>query len=1207
MNKKGFTLVELLGVVIILAIVLLIAIPNIMTLIERSKKDGYINDSRKMVYLVKYDIKKGIVNKPATGESVKVTLNDLSTSDLEKDKDGYTYDLNKSYVYITRENGNLIYYVQLVSDKGKNYRGILLVNVEDLDNEKRYEKYYENTDVIDKTPEEVNANKKYEVGIATSNVEANENSVGVRYGRSATVIITPKEGYYLKQVKCTNGYTTNAEIGVTAMNSQVVTISNNNHDYPSTCTFTGAKITYSAAIELIDTQSSKENLVLKYGGNGSIDITPKTGYFLNSASCTNGYTHNAEVGLDKTGKQTVTISNNKVKNLSVCTFESLPASPIMSGGSKIWTNTSRIFKVTQPVPSAKVTKYEYYVSNSEEKPAKNVSVTGSFTGKEVIISETGKYAYFRVIYANGIISNWSEAKDLYVDRDILAAPTVVGGGNEWKLERTFMITAPLPTSGISRYEYYISNSTEKPGRNVEVTNTVMSPIMTVGQEGQYIFFRAINNAEVISDWTDAINLYVDPNTYTITYNLNGGIQEDGAITSYNVETEEFDLPIPTRKGYSFKGWYQDSSLTGTSISKIPTGTRGNKNLYAKWEIATYTITYELNGGTQGANAITSYTVNTETFNLPTPTKTGYKFKGWSNATGEGKVSQIEKGTTGDKYFFAVWEANTYVVKFNANGGSGTMANEAFSYGERKALTTNTFTRTGYTFIGWATSASGGVTYTNKQIISNLTATDNATVNLYAVWKANTYTVTLNQQSGTNGSGSVTATYNKAIPNITVPTRTGYTFGGYYTSTNGGGTQYIKADGTSARNWDKAEAATLYAKWTAKTYTVTFDKQSGTGGTNSVAATYDSNMPSATAPTRANYIFEGYYTSTNGGGTQYYNASMGSVRKWNIASNTTLYAKWKKVGYTLTVTSKNTTYGTVTGGGTYSQGESVTVKATAKSGYKFAGWMNGTSTVSSNETYTFTMPGNNYSLQAMFIYDISSIKNVKVLNIYPDAGNNLKSWMDSYGKGKITVDQVSISDFNNSPGDYLHQYNYYDNGSMAVDYDYDIVVFGFWDCNAHRDLSTSAQKWIKEYLDFGYGVIFGHDTLTRYEGNSCGDHSNFNTLASYVNVSLYDGEGWSGSGTVTIKKTGVFTTYPYAIGNVGTTLSIPATHVFGQTANGDIWATLHGSNDKNDFYLTTYKNRAMIQTGHSNGEATADEQKMIANLIFYIYSYNYLNR
>ncbi|MBQ7985836.1 MAG: RICIN domain-containing protein, partial [Clostridia bacterium] len=92
----------------------------------------------------------------------------------------------------------------------------------------------------------------------------------------------------------------------------------------------------------------------------------------------------------------------------------------------------------------------------------------------------------------------------------------------------------------------------------------------------------------------------------------------------------------------------------------------------------------------------------------------------------------------------------------------------------------------------------------------------------------TYTVTLNNQSPTTcGTTSVTATYGLAMPKITVPTKTGHTFGGYYTGTNGSGTQYYKADGTSARNWDKTAITTLYAKWTPNKYTVTFKNHDGT--------------------------------------------------------------------------------------------------------------------------------------------------------------------------------------------------------------------------------------------------------------------------------------------------------------------------------------------------------------------------------------------
>ena len=138
MNRKGFTLIELLGVIVILSILMLIAIPNISATLERSKRDQYIVDAKKMISLVEYEIRKEGIDKPKSGDGVLVRLSKLSTSDLEKDADGNSYDTTNSYVVITRKNGYLKYYINLVSTNGSKKSGISLVDSERLDDDDRY-------------------------------------------------------------------------------------------------------------------------------------------------------------------------------------------------------------------------------------------------------------------------------------------------------------------------------------------------------------------------------------------------------------------------------------------------------------------------------------------------------------------------------------------------------------------------------------------------------------------------------------------------------------------------------------------------------------------------------------------------------------------------------------------------------------------------------------------------------------------------------------------------------------------------------------------------------------------------------------------------------------------------------------------------------------------------------------------------------------
>ena len=211
-----------------------------------------------------------------------------------------------------------------------------------------------------------------------------------------------------------------------------------------------------------------------------------------------------------------------------------------------------------------------------------------------------------------------------------------------------------------------------------------------------------------------------------------------------------------------------------------------------------------------------------------------------------------------------WATSSVVFKKNHDGPTITMTDQTFTYNQPQALRANIMTRSGYAFNGWNTEANGsGTAYADKQEFTNPSGTgsftNGATLTLYAQWTPNQYTVTLDNQSATTaGTASVTATYDAALPSITPPTRTYYTFGGYYTEANGGGTQYYHADGTSANAWHIAEPTTLYAQWTPISYTITYNLAGGTvATTNPASYNFESENIILVNPTREGYIFAGW--------------------------------------------------------------------------------------------------------------------------------------------------------------------------------------------------------------------------------------------------------------------------------------------------------------------------------------------------------------
>lgn len=187
-------------------------------------------------------------------------------------------------------------------------------------------------------------------------------------------------------------------------------------------------------------------------------------------------------------------------------------------------------------------------------------------------------------------------------------------------------------------------------------------------------------------------------------------------------------------------------------------------------------------------------------------------------------------------------ANTYTVTYNGNGNTGgSTANSSHTYGTAKVLTTNGYTKTGHNFTGWKINNTGTL-YTNGQNVSNLTTTDNGTVTMYAQWEAKNTVVTFDNQSATSGGYPQTTISYGTAPGIIQfstmlnPQKAGYQFGGYYTGTNGTGTQIFNTSGGLVSAWTiESSTVTLYAKFTPNTYTLNLVKGTNSAGIGTMTA------------------------------------------------------------------------------------------------------------------------------------------------------------------------------------------------------------------------------------------------------------------------------------------------------------------------------------------------------------------------------------
>ena len=407
-------------------------------------------------------------------------------------------------------------------------------------------------------------------------------------------------------------------------------------------------------------------------------------------------------------------------------------------------------------------------------------------------------------------------------------------------------------------------------------------------------------------------------SYTVTFNANGGsVSPTNKTVTYG--STYGDLPTPTRTGYTFDGWYTTASGGSKVTSTTTVTTASNHTLYAHWTPRTYTVNFSPNGGSLDTTSM-EVTYDSTYGNLPTPTKTGYTFDGWYTAVSGGtKITSSTKVTTAANHrLYAHWTPRMYTVNFSPNGGSMDTTSIQVTYGSPYG-TLPTPTKTGYTFDGWYTAVSGGT-----KITSSTKVTTAANHRLYAHWTPRTYTVNFSPNGGSMDTTSMEVTYGSTYGTLPTPTKTGYTFDGWYTAVSGG------RNITSSTKVTTASNHRLYAHWTANTYTVNFSPNGGTMDTASMEVTYGSTYGTLPTPTKTGYTFDGWYTAVSGG------RKITSSTKVTTAANHRLYAHWTPQTYTVNFSpnggSMDTTSIQVTYGSAYG-----TLPTPTRTGYTFDGW------------------------------------------------------------------------------------------------------------------------------------------------------------------------------------------------------------------------------------------------------------------------------
>ena len=364
-------------------------------------------------------------------------------------------------------------------------------------------------------------------------------------------------------------------------------------------------------------------------------------------------------------------------------------------------------------------------------------------------------------------------------------------------------------------------------------------------------------------------------------------------------------PTIEKLGYNVVGWNTNASATTSSWNANTNKNNVNGTYYPIVKAKTIKVIFYRNASTSDSTTATqtfTYGVSGQAFSAKGWTNTGHTMAGWAknrNAvtkdynTLSGVADTWINSYAPNINLYAVWNKDTYTIKYDANGGFGAPAEQKKTYGSNLTLSSIKPTKTGYVFNGWNTKKDG--TGNNYAAGSNYTANGNAT--LYAMWKAKTVQVTFHRN--TNSSDTVTAsqtfTYGVSGQKFSAKnwSKSDYILAGWGLIQNTSVVTYSTLSDVSD-TWIASTPSNinLYAVWQKNTYTINYDANGGSRAPKSQTKQPGVNIRlSKTKPYNSGYTFSGWNTSPWGYGT-WYNA--GGI--YSKDENVTLYAQWEEASY-----------------------------------------------------------------------------------------------------------------------------------------------------------------------------------------------------------------------------------------------------------------------------------------------------------------------